>query len=85
VLDGGAVPEAVPELVLALEDAALGALADAVHVVLVQVTELRLARAHPGDEGAQFLGLRVVRDRVPPHLSPFHCYVPERKRRKRKI
>ena len=48
VVHGAAVPAPVPELVLALADARLGALADVLHVVLVQLTQLPLALGGAG-------------------------------------
>lgn len=47
VVHGAAVPPPVPELVLALPDARLGALRNVDHVFLVQLAQLSLARGEP--------------------------------------
>lgn len=55
VVHRAAVPATVPELVLALLDAHLGALADEIDVVLVELTELLLALRQAHQLAAQRL------------------------------
>lgn len=55
VVHGAAVPAAVPELVLALLDAHLGAFTDVMDVVLVELTQLLLALRQAHQLAAQRL------------------------------
>lgn len=61
VVDGGAVPPSVPELMLTLQDAVLRALRHAGHVVHRQLTELPLALGQAFQTAADRGGGRVVR------------------------
>lgn len=56
VVHGAAVPTPMSELVLALSDPHLGALTDVLHVVLVELAQLLLARRQTRQLAAQRLG-----------------------------
>lgn len=56
VVHSAAVPAPMSELVLALSDARLGALADVLHVVLVELAQLLLALGQAHQLAAQRLG-----------------------------
>ena len=79
VVEGAAVPATGPELPLALGDTKLGPPTHVGHVVLVELTELGLARREATDLVADRLRSYDVQLRIPPALEALHPEVPAMK------